>query len=181
MKLVQHHLYLLHQLQIWVICYNEFTMKIAIQRVKHAKVTRVEDNKVVGEIGSGLFTGNTGQALLILLGVKKGDTEKQVDELVNKIVKLRIMADENDKMNLSISDTKSEVLLVSQFTLLANTKDGNRPSFIEAEEPTKAKELYEHFVKSLKEQNIKVETGSFGDYMKIETVLDGPVTIILES
>ena len=105
-------------------------MKVIVQRVKSAKVTRQEDNKVVGEIKSGLF---------LLLGIKKGDTEKQVDELVNKILKLRVMSDENDKMNLSVQDTKSEILLVSQFTLYANTKDGNRPSFIDAEEPTKAK------------------------------------------
>ena len=147
-------------------------MKLVIQRVKQAKVTRVEDNKTVGEIDSGLF---------ILLGVKKGDTEKQVDELVNKIIKLRIMSDENDKMNLSVVDTKSEILLVSQFTLYANTKDGNRPSFIEAEEPAKAKELYEYFIENLKEKGVKVETGSFGGYMKIETVLDGPVTIVIEN
>ena len=147
-------------------------MKIVIQRVKQAKVTKIETNEVVGEIKSGLF---------ILLGVKKGDTTKRVDELVNKIVKLRVMSDEKDKMNLSIVDTKSEILLASQFTLYANTKDGNRPSFIDAEEPIKAKELYEYFIKSLKEKDIKVETGSFGDYMKIETELDGPVTIVVEN
>lgn len=147
-------------------------MKLVIQRVGQAKVTSVEDNKVVGEIQKGLF---------ILLGIKKDDAEKQVEELVNKLIKLRVMSDENDKMNLSIMDTKSEVLLVSQFTLYANTKDGNRPSFIEAEEPAKAKELYEYFIENLKEKGVKVETGSFGGYMKIETVLDGPVTIVIEN
>lgn len=147
-------------------------MKILVQRVKSAKVTREEDKKIIGEIKSGLF---------ILSGIKKGDTEKQVDELVNKIIKLRIMSDKNDKMNLSVIDTKSEILLVSQFTLYANTKDGNRPSFIDAEEPQKAKVLYEYFAKSLKEKDIKVETGSFGDYMIIDCVLDGPVTIVLEN
>ncbi len=147
-------------------------MKVVVQRVKSAKVTRQEDNKVVGEIKSGLF---------LLLGVKKGDTEKQVDELVNKILKLRVMSDENDKMNLSVQDTKSEILLVSQFTLYANTKDGNRPSFIDAEEPTKAKLLYGYMVEKLKESGLHIQTGSFGDYMKIETELDGPVTIVLES
>lgn len=147
-------------------------MKVIVQRVKSAKVTRQEDNKIVGEIKSGLF---------LLLGIKKGDTEKQVDELINKILKLRVMSDENDKMNLSVQDTKSEILLVSQFTLYANTKDGNRPSFIDAEEPTKAKVLYEYMTTKLKESNLNIQTGSFGDYMKIETELDGPVTIVLEN
>ena len=127
-------------------------MKIVIQRVKSAKVIKVETNEVVGQIKIGL---------LILLGIKKSDQEKHVDELVNKIIKLRIMSDENDKMNLSIQDTKSEVLLVSQFTLYANTNGGNRPSFIEAEEPQKAIELYEYFISKLKEKSIKTETGSF--------------------
>lgn len=147
-------------------------MKIVIQRVKSAKVTRQEDDKVVGEIKNGLF---------LLLGIKKGDTEKKVDELVNKILKLRIMADNNGKMNLSVVDTKSEILLVSQFTLYANTRDGNRPSFIDAEEPDKAKLLYEYMVKKFKESGLKIEIGSFGDYMSIGCVLDGPVTIVLEN
>lgn len=147
-------------------------MKVVIQRVKSAKVTKVETKEVVGEIKNGLF---------VLLGIKKGDTEKQVEEFVNKIAKLRIMSDENDKMNLSIQDTKSSILLVSQFTLYANTKDGNRPSFIDAEEPMKAKVLYEYFIQKLKESGTKVETGRFGDYMKIETELDGPVTIVLDN
>lgn len=147
-------------------------MKIVIQRVKSAKVTRQEDDKVVGEIKNGLF---------LLLGIKKGDTEKKVDELVNKILKLRIMADNNGKMNLSVIDTKSEILLVSQFTLYANTRDGNRPSFIDAEEPDRAKLLYEYMVKKFKESGLKIEIGSFGDYMSIDSVLDGPVTIVLEN
>ncbi len=147
-------------------------MKVIVQRVKSAKVTRVENNKIVGQINSGLF---------ILLGIKKGDTTKQVDELTNKIIKLRVMSDENDKMNLSLIDTKSEILLVSQFTLYANTKGGNRPSFIEAEEPSKAKALYEYMITKLKESGLSIQTGSFGDYMKIEAELDGPVTIVLEN
>ena len=156
-------------------------MKLIVQRVKSAKVTKVNDNKIVGKIGQGLFTGNTGQALLILLGIKKGDTKKQVDELVSKLIKLRIMSDQNSKMNLSVIDTKSEVLVVSQFTLYANTKDGNRPSFIEAEEPKKAKVLYEYMITKLKETGLNIQTGSFGDYMEINAVLDGPVTIVLEN
>jgi len=147
-------------------------MKLIVQRVKSAKVTKEEDKKIIGEIKSGLF---------ILLGIKKGDQEKQVDELVNKIAKLRVMPDESGKMNLSVVDTKSEILLVSQFTLYANTNDGNRPSFIDAEEPTKAKELYEYMINKLKESGLNIQTGSFGDYMKIEATLDGPVTIVLEN
>ena len=147
-------------------------MKLVIQRVSRASVTVKETNEIVGKINKGLF---------ILLGIKKGDTKEKISELIEKISKLRIMADENNKMNLSVLDTKSEILLVSQFTLYANTKDGNRPSFIEAEEPKKAKELYEYFVKRLREKGIKVETGSFGDYMEISCILDGPVTINLEN
>lgn len=147
-------------------------MKIVIQRVKKAEVTRVDTNVVTGSIKNGLF---------LLVGFKKGDTKEQILQSVNKIIKLRVMSDQKDKMNLSIMDTDSEVLIVSQFTLYANTKDGNRPSFIDAEEPQKAKELYEYLISQFKEKNIKVETGSFGDYMKIDCELDGPVTIVLEN
>lgn len=147
-------------------------MKVVIQRVKHGKVTKQDSGEVTGEIKNGLF---------LLLGVKKGDTAKNVDALVEKISKLRIMSDIQDKMNLSILDTKSKILLVSQFTLLANTQGGNRPSFIDAEEPEKAMELYLYMKEKFEEKGVKVETGSFGNYMQIETVLDGPVTIVLEN
>ena len=144
-------------------------MKLVVQRVNHAKVMGVESGKTYGEIGEGLF---------VLVGFKKGDTEKQLEYLVEKLVKLRVMKDGEKKMNLSILDTKSEILVVSQFTLYADTKGGNRPSFIDAEDPSRAKELYELFIAKLQEKDIKIETGSFGDYMKIEADLDGPVTII---
>jgi D-tyrosyl-tRNA(Tyr) deacylase len=147
-------------------------MKLVVQRVNKAKVVKVSTGEVAGEIEKGLF---------LLLGIKKEDSGKQVDELADKIVKLRIISDSNDKMNLSVQDTNLEILLVSQFTLYANTKDGNRPSFIDAEAPEKAKALYEYFIKKLKEKSIKLQTGSFGDYMKIETELDGPVTIVIEN
>jgi len=147
-------------------------MKLIIQRVNRASVKVVSSGKIVGNIDKGLF---------VLVGVKKGDTKKQAENFANKIVKMRIMADPNDKMNLSIIDVSGEILAVSQFTLYANTKDGNRPSFMDAEEPTKAKEIYEHFVRTLKDLGVKTEIGSFGDYMKIETELDGPVTVILEN
>ncbi len=144
-------------------------MKLIVQRVNKAKVKKASDGSVTGEIGLGLF---------VLVGFKKGDTEKEIKELTEKLSKLRVMSDGKEKMNLSVKDVGGSILVVSQFTLYANTKDGNRPSFIDAEEPNKARELYELFIAKLREKEIKVETGSFGDYMKIETELDGPVTII---
>lgn len=150
-------------------------MKLVIQRVSKASVERNSDKKIVGSINSGLF---------VLLGIKKGDTKSDADILAEKLVKLRIMADVHDKMNLSVIDSKSEILVVSQFTLYANTKGGNRPSFIDAENPAKAKLLYEYFIDkldSLRPTGPKVRRGSFGDYMNIRAELDGPVTIILES
>jgi len=143
-------------------------MKLIIQRVNKASVS--VDDKVVGEINKGLF---------ILLGIAEGDSEDEVYAMAQKISKLRIMADENDKMNLSVLDTKSSILVVSQFTLIADTKKGNRPSFVKAANPKKAEKLYSLFISELKALGIKVETGEFGKYMKIDTELDGPVTIVL--
>ena len=144
-------------------------MKLVIQRVKKAKVLRISDQKVVGEIDKGLF---------VLVGFKKGDSEKDVELLAVKLSRLRVMADKENKMNLSVIDTKSKILVVSQFTLHADTSGGNRPSFINAEDPEKARKLYEFFIASLRAKNIEIETGSFGDHMEINCVLDGPVTII---
>ncbi len=144
-------------------------MRLVVQRVEKAKVIRVSDNKVVGEIGKGLF---------VLVGFKKGDTESDAVKLAEKLLKLRVMADSEDKMNLNVKDSKGSFLIVSQFTLYADTTGGNRPSFVKAEDPKRARGLYELFVEKLKESGINVKTGSFGDYMKIEAVLDGPVTII---
>lgn len=146
-------------------------MKLVIQRVSKAQVKKMEGGEVVGEIGHGLF---------ILLGVKKGDSLSKAEALAEKVSKLRILSDQEDKMNFSILDKKEEILVVSQFTLVAETKGQNRPSFIKAALPSEAKKIYEHFVKKLQEKGIKVETGSFGDYMEIEASLDGPVTITLE-
>ena len=147
-------------------------MRLIIQRVKEAKVLDREKKEVTGQITNGLF---------VLLGIKKGDSEKEADYLVEKLIKLRIMSDKLEKMNLSIKDVKAEILVVSQFTLYGETKGQNRPSFINAEEPIKAKKLYDYFIKRLKSLEIKVETGSFGNYMEITSVLDGPVTIIIDS
>jgi len=144
-------------------------MRLVIQRVNSASVS-VKDN-IVGKIDLGLF---------VLVGIGLGDDEKKVEELAEKLSKLRVMADKNEKMNLSIKDVKGKILAVSQFTLYANTKKGNRPSFIKALEPKKAEKLYNLFVEKLKEKGISVETGSFGKYMKINIELDGPVTILME-
>ena len=146
-------------------------MKLVIQRVKKAKVVRVSDGEITGQIGLGLF---------VLVGFKKGDCVKDVETFTSKLSKLRIMGDEHDKMNLSIQDVGGSVLVVSQFTLYADINGGNRPSFVNAEEPAKAKALYEQFISSLREKHINVETGSFGDYMQIDAEIDGPVTIIYD-
>lgn len=146
-------------------------MKLVVQRVAKAAVTRVSDGKVVGKIDHGLF---------VLVGFKKGDTKKDVDLLANKLSKLRVMSDSQNKMNHSVTDVNGKMLVVSQFTLYANTKDGNRPSFIDAEDPRKAQELYKYLIKKLQDSKIELETGSFGDYMKIDVILDGPVTVVLE-
>jgi len=147
-------------------------MRVIIQRVEKSKVLDKDQKRIVGQIKSGF---------LILLGIKKGDSKKEVDYLVEKISKLRIMSDENQKMNLSIKDVDGEILVVSQFTLYGETKGQNRPSFINAENSQKARELYDYFLEELKEKEIKVEKGSFGNYMEITSVLDGPVTIIIDS
>lgn len=145
-------------------------MKLVIQRVANAEV-KVKD-KTVGKIGKGLF---------ILFGVGEGDKPEFVDHLAEKVLKLRIMSDENDKMNLDIKEAKGEILVVSQFTLYADTSKGNRPSFIKAANPDKARDIYRRFVQNLIKQGVKVETGKFGEYMFIDSTADGPVTIILEN
>ena len=144
-------------------------MKAVVQRVKNARVD--VNGRKVSEIGKGL---------LVLLGVVEGDTEKEADFLAQKIANLRIMADENQKMNLSVLDVKAELLAISQFTLCADVSKGNRPSFIKAAEPESAKRLYERFVEKLKERGLIVKTGEFGAMMDVFLVNDGPVTIIFD-
>lgn len=144
-------------------------MKIVIQRVANAQVE--VDKKVVGKIGKGF---------LVLVGVTHEDTKENADYLVKKLCKLRVFTDENDKMNLSLKDVNGELLIVSQFTLYANCKDGNRPSFVEAARPEQANELYEYFCSECEKNDIKVEKGIFGADMKVSLLNDGPVTIIIE-
>lgn len=145
-------------------------MRVVVQRVKHASVTI--DGKVNGKINNGF---------LVLLGIKSTDSKQDVDYLVKKVVNLRIFTDENDKMNLSLKDINGELLIISQFTLYGDCKDGNRPSFIEAAKPDVAIPLYEHFIAECKKQITVVETGIFGADMKVELLNDGPVTIIIDS
>lgn len=146
-------------------------MRVLIQRVKKASVTI--EGRIFSEIGEGL---------LIFLGIESADTKEDIDWLVGKIARLRIFSDENDTMNLSVQDIKGDCLVVSQFTLHANTKKGNRPSFIKAAKPEIAIPLYTKFNLELeKELNRKVFTGSFGAMMDISLVNDGPVTIWIDS
>lgn len=144
-------------------------MKAVIQRVTHASVT--VGNDVVGSIGKGF---------LILFGAGKDDTQQDAKRLADKVLGLRIFSDENDKINLSLKDVDGEVLVVSQFTLYADCRKGNRPSFVNACEPTRANGLYEYFA-SLFEGKVKnVQKGQFGADMKVELLNDGPFTIVLE-
>ena len=145
-------------------------MKVLLQRVTTASV-RV-GNREVGKIGPGLA---------VFLGVANGDTKEDAQYLADKIVNLRIFADEEDKLNLSALNISGELLLVSQFTLLADARKGRRPSFVEAAPPAQAEELFEYFVKLVRATGLKVETGRFQTYMQVEIHNDGPVTIMLES
>lgn len=145
-------------------------MRLVIQRVQNAKVE--VENKTVGSIGKGY---------LVLLGVGPEDTEEIADYLLKKLLNLRIFTDSEDKMNLSIQDVGGELLIVSQFTLYADCKKGNRPSFINAASPDKANALYEYFVKEARKTGINVQTGIFGEHMEVSLLNDGPVTIILEN
>lgn len=146
-------------------------MRLVVQRVKYASVK--VDGELKGEIGKGF---------LVLVGLKKGDSDKDLEYCVKKLVGLRVFEDENGKMNLSVSDVNGDFLIISQFTLYGDTKKGNRPSFIMAKEPKEANEMYETFIKRVKEDSgRKVEKGVFGADMKVELLNDGPVTIIIES
>ncbi len=145
-------------------------MRVLLQRVSEASV------KIEGEIN-----GQIDQGLLLLVGICAEDSHDDIDWLIQKIVNMRIFSDENGKMNLSIQDIQGEILVISQFTLHASTKKGNRPSFIDAARPEIAIPLYENFITQLKLSNLNVQTGIFGADMKVSLVNDGPVTIWLDS
>lgn len=144
-------------------------MKLLIQRVKKASVT--VDEKIVGKIDKGL---------LVFLGVTHDDNEEKVDYLVKKICNLRIFEDENEKMNLSVKDVNGSLLIVSQFTLYADTSSGNRPSFTNAAKPEFADKLYKSFKQKCKNCGLEVQSGIFGANMQVELINDGPVTIVME-
>ena len=145
-------------------------MKAVIQRVKHAEVK--VDGEVVGACGAGF---------LVLLGVAEGDGEADADLLARKLVGLRVFADDAGKMNRSIVDIGGELLVVSQFTLLANCRHGNRPDFLASAKPEEAKRLYEYFTAQVKEHVAHVENGVFGAHMEVTLLNDGPVTILLDT
>lgn len=145
-------------------------MKFVIQRVTHANV--VVNGNEIGKIGKGF---------MVLIGVSKEDDRAIADKMVDKMIKLRIFEDENGKTNLSLDDVGGELLLISQFTLYANCKKGNRPSFIDAGAPGEANALYEYIIERCKERVNVVERGEFGADMKVSLLNDGPFTIVLDS
>lgn len=145
-------------------------MRFVIQRVSHSSVT--VEGKVLGKIDKGL---------MVLIGVEDADTKVIADKMISKLVNMRIFQDDNDKMNLSIKDVDGSLLLISQFTLYADCKKGNRPSFTDAGKPTMANEMYEYIIEKCKEEVNIVEKGEFGADMKVELLNDGPVTIFLDS
>ena len=145
-------------------------MKFVIQRVTHAEVE--VEQEIIGSIQNGY---------LVLIGIAEDDTEEIADKLVKKLLGLRIFADENGKTNLSLKDVNGSLLLISQFTLYADCRKGNRPSFVNAGNPEKANELYEYIIEKCRDDVPDVQTGSFGADMKITLLNDGPFTIILDS
>ena len=145
-------------------------MRLVLQRVKKASVSI--NHKIVGEINVGL---------LVLIGIQKLDDQQDLMWLVKKLIGMRIFADADGKMNKSIVDAKGSILVVSQFTLHASTKKGNRPSYLNSAEPNRANEYYEKFILAIKNEGVPVQTGEFGANMQVELINDGPVTILLDS
>ena len=145
-------------------------MRFVIQRVRHASVT------IEGEV-----SGKIEKGFLVLIGVAENDTKEIADKMIKKLLGLRIFEDENGKTNLSLADVDGQLLLVSQFTLYADCKKGNRPSFVKAGKPDMANEMYEYIISECRKSIKIVETGSFGADMKVELLNDGPFTILLDS
>ncbi|MCD6374177.1 MAG: D-tyrosyl-tRNA(Tyr) deacylase [Caldisericaceae bacterium] len=145
-------------------------MKVVVQRVKKASVS--VNGQIVGQIGKGL---------MLLIGVAQQDTEADIEFVADKCVNLRIFEDEQGKMNRSLLEVGGEILAISQFTLLGDTRKGRRPSFIQAAEPQKGNEFYQKFIERLRSHGVKVETGIFGAMMDVELLNYGPVTLIVES
>jgi D-tyrosyl-tRNA(Tyr) deacylase len=145
-------------------------MRAVVQRVKSAKVE--VDTEIIGEINSGL---------LVFLGIGKEDKKKDADYLLEKIINLRIFEDAEDKLNLSALDLNKELMLVSQFTLFGDCRQGRRPSFFEAAPPAEAEKLYDYFVETAKKSELKIATGKFQAMMDVKLVNDGPVTILVDS
>lgn len=145
-------------------------MKFVIQRVEHAQVE--VEGEVIGKIGPGF---------MVLIGIAETDTEEIADKMIQKMLKLRIFDDENGKTNLSIDDVKGELLLISQFTLYADCKKGNRPSFFRAGNPEKASGMYDDIVEKCRSLGYKTECGKFGAEMKVSLLNDGPFTIVMDS
>ncbi|MFQ6107959.1 MAG: D-aminoacyl-tRNA deacylase [Candidatus Aminicenantales bacterium] len=144
-------------------------MKIVLQRVKQASVS------VQGQV-----KGRIGKGICLFIGIERGDTEEDARYFAQKILGLRIFPDENDRMNLSLSDIEGEVLAVSQFTLAGSVRKGRRPSFDGAEKPERAKKLFDDFIDRVRKEGVRVETGVFGAVMDVHLINDGPVTFILE-
>lgn len=145
-------------------------MRVVVQRVTEASVKVNEE--IVGKIDSGL---------MLLVGIDENDEKPDADWLVQKILNLRIFGDDDGKLNLSVLDTKGEILCISQFTLIADYKKGNRPSFIKAAKPDQAVPLFDYFRSELRKSQLKIESGIFGADMKVSLINDGPVTIIMDS
>ena len=145
-------------------------MKAVIQRVTQASV-RVTDKDI----------GKIKQGILVFLGINRGDNEEDAEILADKIINLRVFGDKQGKMNLSLLDKKGELLIISQFTLCADTDKGRRPGFSQAASPQRAKELYNFFITTMRKKGIKVKTGSFGEYMQVSLENDGPATFILDA
>lgn len=145
-------------------------MKVVVQRVSEAHVK--VDDEIVGKIGKGF---------MLLIGIDEKDEKTDADWITQKILNLRIFGDENDKLNLSVKDVEGEILCISQFTLIADYKKGNRPSFIKAAKPNKAIPLFDYFKTELSKSGLKIESGIFGADMKVSLINDGPVTIVIDS